>query len=315
MDSVANILDRFPGLCRLRWTLRFARAFDAPLYLGSALRGLLGHGLRHSVCVTRLKTCSGCALVDSCVYTELFEPTSRTAGWARAPYVLSVPNTQGRHYSWDDVLIFEMSLLLPHERQLPYLVQGFKAGGRLGLGPNNTGFEVVDLAVLQTLGRGDWRSLYDGTELAGDATTVAIQVPPCPERVFLEWGTPWRLKRRGHFVGPGQFSTALLLESLLYRFFELVGERPPKQLLEKARDTAMDADGKLEWQDWARYSSRQKTRMQVGGLMGSITLSGGDLASWWPLLWLGQWLHLGKFTSMGLGRYRLSAASLPEQCR
>lgn len=77
----------------------------------------------------------------------------------------------------------------------------------------------------------------------------------------------------------------------------------------------MDADGKLEWQDWARYSSRQKTRMQVGGLMGSITLSGGDLASWWPLLWLCQWLHLGKFTSMGLGRYRLSAASLPEQCR
>jgi CRISPR/Cas system endoribonuclease Cas6 (RAMP superfamily) len=48
--------------------------------------------------------------------------------------------------------------------------------------------------------------------------------------------------------------------------------------------------------------------MQLGGLLGRLTLSGDRLSDLWPLLWLGQHTHLGKGTSFGLGRYRL----LPE---
>lgn len=52
--------------------------------------------------------------------------------------------------------------------------------------------------------------------------------------------------------------------------------------------------------------------MQLGGLVGIIRLEGLDLAPFWPYLWLGQWTHAGKATSIGLGRYTLElAASLP----
>jgi len=67
----------------------------------------------------------------------------------------------------------------------------------------------------------------------------------------------------------------------------------------------------LRWSDWTRYSSRQKTRMQLGGVTGRFVLSGEGLAEHWPVLWRGQWWHIGKTTSMGLGRYRIEAASLP----
>ncbi len=61
----------------------------------------------------------------------------------------------------------------------------------------------------------------------------------------------------------------------------------------------------LRWHEWTRYSSRQHTLMELGGLLGTFELSGPDLAPLWPLLWLGQWVHAGKGTTFGLGAYRL----------
>ncbi len=65
----------------------------------------------------------------------------------------------------------------------------------------------------------------------------------------------------------------------------------------------------LRWVEWTRYSSRQRTHMQLGGLLGQLRLSGPGVAPLWPLIALGQWLHLGKNTSFGLGRYRVTPAA------
>ena len=64
----------------------------------------------------------------------------------------------------------------------------------------------------------------------------------------------------------------------------------------------------LRWHEWTRYSSRQDALLQMGGLLGEITVAGADLSPFWPYLWLGQWTHAGKGTSMGLGKYRIEAA-------
>lgn len=63
--------------------------------------------------------------------------------------------------------------------------------------------------------------------------------------------------------------------------------------------------------------------MQMGGLLGTVTfensakhlsnakdakfdvLPGEGLAPFWPYIWLGQWTHAGKNTSMGLGKYEI----------
>ncbi len=67
---------------------------------------------------------------------------------------------------------------------------------------------------------------------------------------------------------------------------------------------------KLRWDDWARYSSRQEKKIQMGGLVGSFELDGADLSPFWPYLWLGQWTHAAKGAVMGLGRYQIKAANL-----
>jgi hypothetical protein len=74
----------------------------------------------------------------------------------------------------------------------------------------------------------------------------------------------------------------------------------------------------LQWLDWERYSSRQKQKLRMGGLTGAVDLDGSQLADLWPYIWLGQWTHAGKGTSMGLGRFeirRLDAGeAVPQAC-
>jgi hypothetical protein len=44
--------------------------------------------------------------------------------------------------------------------------------------------------------------------------------------------------------------------------------------------------------------------MTLGGAVGTWTFE-GDLAPLLPWLRLGQWLHVGKNASLGMGRYQL----------
>jgi hypothetical protein len=69
----------------------------------------------------------------------------------------------------------------------------------------------------------------------------------------------------------------------------------------------------LLWYDWTRYSSRQQTEMNMGGLTGTVQLDMEGLEAFWPYLWLGQYTHIGKGTSMGLGAYSIKSTSLPIQ--
>jgi CRISPR/Cas system endoribonuclease Cas6 (RAMP superfamily) len=45
--------------------------------------------------------------------------------------------------------------------------------------------------------------------------------------------------------------------------------------------------------------------MTLGGVVGEWRLSGA-LDELLPWFWLGQWLHVGTNTTMGMGRYSLS---------
>jgi hypothetical protein len=60
----------------------------------------------------------------------------------------------------------------------------------------------------------------------------------------------------------------------------------------------------LRWYDWERYSARQDTRMKLGGFVGKVTYR-GDLQPFLPLLRLGEFVHIGKGTSFGLGKYMI----------
>jgi CRISPR/Cas system endoribonuclease Cas6 (RAMP superfamily) len=48
--------------------------------------------------------------------------------------------------------------------------------------------------------------------------------------------------------------------------------------------------------------------MPFGGIVGEATIVGPGLDAWWPLLWMGQWIGVGKGVTTGLGDYRVGIA-------
>jgi hypothetical protein len=139
-------------------------------------------------------------------------------------------------------------------------------------------------------------------------------------KLSLHIHTPMRLQSQGKPLGVGQLSPRALVAAIARRtalLMEFHAGSPPtfgghSSWGEAAKhatalaDTLTDTQ-ELQWFDWTRYSSRQQQAMTLGGVLGTWTLHGSadTLAELWPWLWLGQWLHVGKNATMGLGRYTL----------
>jgi hypothetical protein len=79
---------------------------------------------------------------------------------------------------------------------------------------------------------------------------------------------------------------------------------PFKALIEQATEVKV-AEKKLQGHDWERYSSRQDTKMKLGGFMGRLKFE-GELSEFIPYIKAGEILHVGKGTSFGLGKYTLN---------
>ncbi|MEM2742098.1 MAG: CRISPR system precrRNA processing endoribonuclease RAMP protein Cas6, partial [Nitrososphaeria archaeon] len=78
-----------------------------------------------------------------------------------------------------------------------------------------------------------------------------------------------------------------------------------KLLTTKSKNVKIKLDN-LCWYDWERYSTRQKTKMKLGGLIGKITYQSEETFNLFlPFLTIGQYTHIGKNCTFGLGRYEI----------
>jgi hypothetical protein len=309
----------FPPIARFRFRFFAYEPIRLPSYPGSAWRGLLGNGLRRSACVTRQPTCTGCLLVQSCVYSTLFEtpapPGLATRGYSAMPhpFVLDIDPRAPSMISEGAPFDLTINLIGQAITQVPYLIHAFNVAGERGIGGSRGRFGLAEVERERNIGSDLWDPVFsasDGTYLASE--TRALQVPALPARVRVCLTTPLRIKRDGHFIGARELSPRDLMRVLyqrLRRLAELYGGDPavfdaPKITMDD--DALLMTGGKLQWHDWTRFSSRQNTLMEMGGLVGELELIGPALASVWPALWLGQWTHVGKGTAFGLGGYHIN---------
>ena len=307
-----------PRLARFRFRFRAIDPLVLSAYSGSAWRGLLGHGLRRTSCVTGARSCDGCLLLHSCVYARLFESHGGSGDDPRFqrrphPYALTLLETGRRRLEVGDRMAVELTLVGEAIDALPYLVQAMIQAGRLGMGRQHGCFTLDGVQQEAGFGSDQWREMLDeetGRLLLSNSQPMEITPPAMA--VTLNLQTPLRIKRRGKLLGPKEFQASDFLRALWRRLQDIghfYGDtyQALELALPQARADVFDAsaDLKLHWKDWKRFSSRQKAAMQMGGVVGQIHLRGEALEEWWPLIWLGQWLHLGKATSMGLGQYRV----------
>lgn len=314
-------IHRAPALPFARYRLRFKSSGNVrlPAYTGSVWRGALGHALKKIVCVTHLDSCPPCLLYRSCPYPYIFETPPPLAAQkmrkytaAPHPFLLEPPRAPET-----DVHDVGLTLIGRGNGYLPYLIHAFQRAGEQGLGKDRVPMILMDVRQAEPAETDTWASIYEPGGVLKPSPPGVPNVPLAPPSVRLRFETPLRLQRDERLVTPESFRFSDLFGPLLRRVSMLTYfhtdtplETDFAGLMELARQVEL-AGVKVAWKDWTRYSSRQKTEMQMGGLVGEIVVELAEGSPLWPYLWLGQWVHAGKGTSMGLGHYTVQPASLP----
>lgn len=119
----------FP-IARFRFVFEALDAVHLPTYPGSAFRGIFGHSLKRSACVTRQPSCESCALRKQCVYTQIFESHLflEQSGDAPRPLVMDVSGLKQRYEKGESFSI-ALTMVGVSVTQLPYVIQAWQRAG------------------------------------------------------------------------------------------------------------------------------------------------------------------------------------------
>jgi len=199
-------------------------------------------------------------------------------------------------------------------RFFPYVFLALRRLGERGLGRDAVPFEVVSAR------EENGRVLYAG---GGGQGTLAEVVPrtlslePGPSRhgrFTLQFLTPLRLQVDGRIARYPSFSdlvAALARRMFLLRYFhEQCQEEGIASRYMSVVEYVRVIDSTLKWEDMSRMSTRQQREVPLGGLMGTLECE-GDIGYLEPLLRAGEYAHVGKNATFGLGGYRLRVGDQP----
>ena len=238
----------------------------------------------------------------------------------------------------DRTLNLGVTLFGPANDHLPYVVHALDRAGRQGLTARRVRLEMVDVqaaapgppeagaAEPDAVGddaprarNGGWTTIFEPGGRLSPVPARCPAPPPSPSpAVRVRLLTPLRMRRQGRFVGAADldfraFASSLLrrVSLLTYFFSDTPLETDFAGLLRRAESVPITTPA-LRWYDWTRHSSRQRADVPMGGVVGSFELPRPGLDPFWALLWLGQWTHVGRGCSMGLGRYVLEPAGVGE---
>lgn len=276
-----------------------------PTFAGSTWRGALGQALRRVACVyTETMDCCACTLRGVCWYTRLYETAidprcAMLKGYTDAPHplILDIQPLGGELAAGAEPSL-ELLLIGQAKEAVPILVQAARRLAAYGLGHGRgrlelTHWELADLTATENSAGNPW-------------------FPPTmcsPVQITLD--TPLRLRVDNRVLDSAALNPHAFCTTLLRRISLLACSHSDTELaidfksLAEATARLSITSKHLEWLHWARYSSRQQRHIAMDGLVGSLVLNLSAAPEWWPYLWLGQWLHVGKGISMGMGRYRL----------
>ena len=302
-------------LARYRFDCVATSTVRLPDYAGSTLRGAFGNALRRTACMTRQKDCKGCPLYRSCPYPELFEtpapPEHDLQRFSQIPnpYVIEPPPIGAQQLEAGERISFHMVLVGRARAQLPLVIHAWQRALRHGIG---AGDGTLELVAVSHIGQQSETLLWqpNATALCSHADEPPA-ILSIGQQATLTFTTPLRLQDNGKPLGPNQLTARTLLVALARRLSLLTefhaGQPALNVPLLAQQAESIQLRQQLRWHDWARYSSRQQQLMKLGGLIGSLTLS-GNLQPFASLLHHGQWAHLGKNATFGLGHYQLQSS-------
>jgi CRISPR-associated endoribonuclease Cas6 len=286
---------------------------NLPEYTGQTWRGGFGYALKKIACVTHEKQCQNCLLFKSCIYSYLFEtPPPSNAQLMRLyqtiPHPFVIRPSGGGKLIKGSSLTIEFLLFGKSQQHLPYVVHAMKKFGENGIGKD---LIPIELDTIEQNINNQWKTIYQ-QDFWQPIQSEKLTVAPLPRSLTFHINTPLRIKSQNHIIKAEEFSFSHLFKNVLRRI-SMISAFHQDNLLELDYKYLNELSEKVEiinktlyWKELSRYSTRQKRRLHLDGVLGEFTINTSDITELWPYIWLGQSTHVGKSTSMGLGQYTLN---------
>jgi len=308
---------KLPAISPLQFRLKTLGPFRVPEYKGSLFRGGFGHFFRDLICVTRAPDCKGCPHLATCPYSLIFESpvlpehaVLRKYPHAPHPFVLVPPLDPRTALPPGVDLCMQVTLIGPGIAYLPHFIRVFDELGASG----RYGGRFSISAVTSAFGGRD--VVYDGGTRRFLGSPMVWQLPPPNgpvQRLRLHFITPLRMRTGGRYNDSPDFvavTHALLrrLHLLGALYGGMDGDARWMHSLMAQADAVVTERADFRWYHWERTSGRDRRRIAMDGVVGSLEAS-GDLTALAPCFRVGEWLHVGSGTSMGMGKYTMDYTS------
>lgn len=276
-----------------------------PEYLGSTIRGILGHCFRDFVCETGTRKCFTCGRRSDCLYVRNFSNTGGQGG-AINPFVI-LPCTQGKtEWKTGDECKFQLTLFGTAAEHPGIYMDALGEMEKRGWGAARIPFALNRVT--------DWEQgtlvCADGKMWMRNLCAHPMKIKAVKARsVLVSFRTPVRIVAGGELFSRLPFQE--LMRFLMGRFSQMtqaytnyVMEWEKEEMLRQATQivTAAQHWDKL---DFTRYSMNSSNgKLELPAQTGWV-LYEGNLEPFVPYLEAGRYLHIGKNTTIGFGSYEL----------
>jgi len=257
-------------------------------FIGSQIRGALGYALKETVCINPSYHCEECFAKDNCLYYDWFEKKG-----AYHPYRLDIE--LGKPYYDVGVYLFADAVT-----KLPYVISALhRMLTKNGLGKEHIKIPTYELYIDGVCANDEKGNI---TLPNTEPRSVSFDKLKAPKRLRVRFVTPLRIKYTNRFVRSMEhLHLHSIIGSVHRRYLQLTG-LPETKLNFRVEGEISDRYGVFD--DLTRYSSRQKGKLQIGGMVGEMTIEGIDDKSY-RLLKIGEIIGVGKQTVFGLGRIQV----------
>lgn len=265
-------------------TILFKSKQNPPYFIGSQLRGAFGYALKKVTCINPSFACEDCFATSNCLYHEFYEAKNETHKY-RFDFELAKEFYEFNFYLFDDVCI-----------KLPYVVSAFHMMlTQIGLGRDKTTYKEFDMFI------NDENAFINGQLKLPQNFIKEFKTPKPLEDVKINFITPLRIKKTNRFVRDDSIEIDDIVNSIYRRQLQILG-KPQKKFPYEIKGEIVQK--KLYYKELTRKSNRQKTTMNLGGIMGEIEVKNIDEKSY-HILKLGELLGCGKSTVFGLGKIEI----------
>ena len=265
-------------------TILFKSSSKPPYFIGSQLRGAFGYALKKVTCINPSFTCDGCFATSSCLYHEFYEAKNETHKF-RFDFILGQEFYEFNFYLFNDACM-----------KLPYVVSALHMMlTQVGLGKDKITYKEFDMFIND-------ENAFVNSQLKIPSNFIKeFETPKYFSNVKIKFVTPLRIKKENRFVRDDNLELNDIVNSIYQRQLQILG-KPQKKFPYEIKGEIVHKQ--LQYKELTRQSNRQKTTMNLGGMIGEMEIKNIDEKSY-HVLKLGEILACGKSTVFGLGKIEI----------